>query len=230
MMKTMTTTKIESLMFFLSSWWFRARLMMMRGPGWAVITSAIWDLFWSTCVFFISKRLASVFFLSLLSDDDDGELSNALISSPFQTGTERLVSTTINRAQERRGILIFLRTITRFTWKRRSTFFALALVFFSIWHVLNTLTMIELRQPKNEQILSKNHSRRCQRDWMDRPVRADSGTRSRGPPKSLRSRHPARRIRLPKTLRRLPHPLLTRNFRTSHRHRIRRPVLDPRSV
>ena len=59
-------------------------------------------------------------------------LSNALISSPFQTGTERLVSTTINRAQERRGILIFLRTITRFTWKRRSTFFALALVFFSI--------------------------------------------------------------------------------------------------
>ena len=30
---------------------------------------------------------------------------------------------------------------------------------------------------------------------MDRPVRADSGTRSRGPPKSLRSRHPARRIR-----------------------------------
>ena len=82
--------------------------------------------------FFLSKRLASVFFLSLLSDDDDGELNNALISSPFQTGTERLVSTTINQARERRGILIFLRTITRFTWKRRSTFFA-PLVFFSMY-------------------------------------------------------------------------------------------------
>ena len=82
--------------------------------------------------FFISKSLASVFFLSLLSDDDDGELNNALISSPFQTGTERLVSTTINRAREKRDILIFLRTITRFIWKRRSTFFAL-LVFFSMY-------------------------------------------------------------------------------------------------
>ena len=89
--------------------------------------------------FFIIETPCERFFSSLLSkvkegddDDDDGESSNAFISSPFQTGTERLVSTTINQARERRDILIFLRTITRFTWKRRSTFFA-PLVFFSMY-------------------------------------------------------------------------------------------------
>jgi hypothetical protein len=83
---------------------------------------------------------------------------------------------------------------------------------------------------KPKQILPENHPRWCQCDGMDRPVRPNSGARSYRPPKSLRSRHPARRIRLPPTLRRLPHPLLARSFRTPHRHRIRRPVLDSRPV
>lgn len=46
-------------------------------------------------------------------------------STARKTGTGRLANTTINQARERRDISIFLRTIIRFTWKRRSRFFEL---------------------------------------------------------------------------------------------------------
>lgn len=83
-------------------------------------------LFFYICVFverfFVCVRETSE--TSKKSADADGGM-RSLFSTARKTGTGRLANTTINQARERRDISIFLRTIIRFTWKRRSRFFEL---------------------------------------------------------------------------------------------------------
>ena len=84
--------------------------------------------------FFIYLRFCRAFFCVCARDErletskkfaDADAGMRSLFSTARKTGTGRLANTTINQARERRDISIFLRTIIRFTWKRRSRFFEL---------------------------------------------------------------------------------------------------------
>ncbi len=85
-------------------------------------------------LFFIYLRFCRAFFCVCARDErletskksaDADAGMRSLFSTARKTGTGRLANTTINQARERRDISIFLRTIIRFTWKRRSRFFEL---------------------------------------------------------------------------------------------------------
>ena len=85
-------------------------------------------LFFNICVF------VERFFVCVRETSDSRRRKNSPTLTPAcdlsfstarKTGTGRLANTTINQARERRDISIFLRTIIRFTWKRRSRFFEL---------------------------------------------------------------------------------------------------------
>ena len=85
----------------------------------------------SLFLFFLSSKTSSVFFS--LRAQTRSRVS-CIIHAFFDvshTGTERLVSTTINQGLGRRGILIFLRIITHFIWKMRSAFFSRSCIFSS---------------------------------------------------------------------------------------------------
>ena len=84
--------------------------------------------------FFLYLRFCRAFFCVCARDErletskksaDADAGMRSLFSTARKTGTGRLANTTINQARERRDISIFLRTIIRFTWKRRSRFFEL---------------------------------------------------------------------------------------------------------